>query len=229
MKEKRMESAYTEAIANCRLFNNIPKEKLDELISFLHGHIRSYQKGETIVQLGDPFSYAGIVLEGKVEVSYTNNHYDKFNVNHFAPSEIFGEALALKRISYSPIQVQSLSDSRILFVDLSYVLVSEERCCDACGFLHQLLLNLTSRMADQNVFSNLKLRILSQKSLRDRIFVYLGSIQPDEQGVRHVPFSQTALAEFLCVNRSALSRELGRMQDENLLLIRGSEYTLLSQ
>lgn len=114
-------------------------------------------------------------------------------------------------------------------MDLSYVLVSEERCCDACGFLHQLLLNLTSRMADQNVFSNLKLRILSQKSLRDRIFVYLGSIQPDEQGVRHVPFSQTALAEFLCVNRSALSRELGRMQDENLLLIRGSEYTLLSQ
>lgn len=229
MKEKRMESAYTEAIANCRLFNNIPKEKLDELISFLHGYIRSYQKGETIVRLGDPFSYAGIVLEGKVEVSYTNNHYDKFNVNHFTPSEIFGEALALKRISYSPIQIQALSDCRILFVDLSYVLVSEERCCDACGFLHQLLLNLTSRMADQNVFSNLKLRILSQKSLRDRIFVYLGSIRPDEQGVRHVPFSQTALAEFLCVNRSALSRELGRMQDENLLLIRGSEYILLSQ
>ena len=92
-------------------------------------------------------------------------------------------------------------------------------------------LNLTTNMlkilASQNVFSNLKLRIANQKSLRDRILIYLHSLAPDSEGYLHVPFTQTALAEFLGVNRSALSRELGRMQDENLIEVNDKKMKLL--
>ena len=94
-----------------------------------------------------------------------------------------------------------------------------------------LQLNLTTNMlkilASQNVFSNLKLRIANQKSLRDRILIYLHSLAPDSEGYLHVPFTQTALAEFLGVNRSALSRELGRMQDENLIEVNDKKMKLL--
>ena len=65
------------------------------------------------------------------------------------------------------------------------------------------------------------MRILSQKSLRDRVYIYLSSLPKDKNGYVKIPFTQTALAEYLGVNRSALSRELGRMQNEGLLVIDG--------
>lgn len=221
MSEKVSYTEYIDTIAECPLFKDIPVEKIEEMILFLNGFAKTFKKGETLVRHGEPFRYAGIILKGKVEVSYTNYQFDKLNVNHFTAPNVFGEALAIKKISYSPIQVDAIADCIILFIDLNYLMCSKERCCSACTFNHQLLLNLTSRMADQNIFTNLKLRILSQKSLRDKIIVYLYSLQPDNNNVRTIPFSQTALAEFLNVNRSALSRELGRMQDENIIWLNG--------
>lgn len=215
-------------LSQCPLFQNIPEEDLEELITFLHGFVKTFRKNDLIIGLDEPFRHAGVVLSGKIEVSYTNNRFDKLNVNHFSPSNIFGEALALKKTTYSPVQVQAVSDSMVLFLDLNYLFVSTDRCCATCSFHHQLLLNIIQRMVNQNLFTNLKLRILSQKSLRDKILVYLYSIHPDKKNARTVPFSQTALAEFLNVNRSALSRELGRMQDEGILRIHDRSYTLIS-
>lgn len=212
---------YIDIIAKCPLFYDIAIDKTEEAISFLHGFAKSFQKGETIVRHGEPFKYAGIILEGKVEISYTNYQFDKLNVNHFTASNVFGEALAIKKVSYSPIQVDAIADCVILFINLEYLMFSEKRCSSTCVFNHQLLLNLTNRIVTQNLFTNLKLQILSQKSLRDKIMVYLYSIQPDENNIRIIPFSQTSLAEFLNVNRSALSRELGRMQDENIIQLNG--------
>lgn len=226
MNHTLLTETYKTTILQCSLFQNIPADRLDEVITFLHGFVKTYKKNDLIISLDDPFTHAGIVLSGKVEVSYTNNHFDKLNMNHFSVSEIFGEALALKKIAYSPIQVQAISDSSILFLDLNYLFASTDRCCATCAFQHQLLLNVMGRMVNQNLFSNLKLRILSQKSLRDKILVYLKSIRPDENNLRYIPFSQTTLAEFLNANRSALSRELGRMQDEGILKIEGHFYLL---
>ncbi len=221
MSETASYSGYIDIIAKCPLFKNIPLDKIEEMISFLHGFAKKYKKGETLVRHGETFRYAGIILTGKVEVSYTNYRFDKLNVNHFSSPNVFGEALAIKKVSYSPIQVDAITDCLILFIDLNYLTESRERCCPSCAFNHQLLLNLTDRMVEQNIFTNLKLRILSQKSLRDKILVYLYSLQPDNNNIRTIPFSQTALAEFLNVNRSALSRELGRMQNENIIRLDG--------
>ena len=217
---------YFDVLINCPLFEAIPQDKINETITFLHGKTKFYRKGEFIVNHGDPFHYAGIILSGKIEISYTDNQFHKLSMIHFIAPDVFGEALALKKISYSPIQVEAVSDSIILFIDLHYLLVSEECCCSACAFNHRLLLNLTNRIVTQNLFSNLKLRILSQKTLRDKILIYLQSIQPDAVNVRTIPFSQTTLAEFLSVNRSALSRELGRMQDEGILQVDGRRYII---
>ena len=96
-----------------------------------------------------------------------------------------------------------------------------------CSYQLNLTTNMLKILASQNVFSNLKLRIANQKSLRDRILIYLHSLAPDSEGYLHVPFTQTALAEFLGVNRSALSRELGRMQDENLIEVNDKKMKLL--
>lgn len=226
MSYSKYKDDYWNSILNCPLFVNIPTELIDEMIESLDGHIRSYKKNEIVLNVGDDFRECGIILDGILEVSYNTNHFDKLNVNHFKAGQIFGESLALKGSPYSPVQITSLSDSTVLFLNLKNLLHSPSICDKSCQYNHQLLLNLVGRMADQNIFSNLKLRILGQKSIRDRVMIYLTHMHADNLEGAEIPFSQTALAEFLGVNRSALARELGRMQDENILAIENKRYYL---
>lgn len=219
---------YKQMIVNSPLFKNISDELIDEMLISLNAQIKSFSKNEIVIKLGETFRYSGMVLDGTIEVSYNTIQFEKLNVNHYKKGQLFGEAMALKRLSYSPIQVSAVTNCTLLLLDLRGLVESDKRCCSSCVYNHQLLLNLMDRMAEQNLFSNLKIRILSQKSLRDRIMIYLTHMQAESKEGFSMPFSQTALAEFLGVNRSALSRELGRMQDEELIIIKGRNYKIVS-
>ena len=83
-------------------------------------------------------------------------------------------------------------------------------------------------MAQQLLFFNTKVRILAQKRLRDRLKIYLQTLTPDEKGCYSLPYTRTELADFLCVDRSALSRELCRMRDERILDFSGAKIHLLN-
>ena len=145
-------------------------------------------------------------------------------MNHFERGRSFAEALACVQTPYSPIQLKALTNCTIMLINLKGI-ISGSSC--PCSYQLNLTTNMLKILASQNVFSNLKLRIANQKSLRDRILIYLHSLAPDSEGYLHVPFTQTALAEFLGVNRSALSRELGRMQDKNLIEVNDKKMKLL--
>ena len=92
----------------------------------------------------------------------------------------------------------------------------------------QVTANLMQDMAQQLLFFNTKVRILAQKRLRDRLKIYLQTLTPDEKGCYSLPYTRTELADFLCVDRSALSRELCRMRDERILDFSGAKIHLLN-
>ncbi len=211
-------------ISKTKLLNNIPVEHYEQVFHFLETTVRHYEKNEFIQRLGDPLLYSGIVLDGTIEGSFINENYSKINMNHFSTGRSFGEALACVQTTHSPIQLKALTDCTVMLLNLKQILSEAE--CD-CAYHQTLAINLLKILASQNVFSNLKLRIANQKALRDRIFMYLHSLAPDSDGYVHVPFTQTALAEFLGVNRSALSRELGRLQNEDLIQINDKGIKLL--
>lgn len=220
---------YEDIITNCELFVDIPSKCIIEMLQSLRARIKTFKKNEIIIHLGETFSVCGLVLDGIVEVSYNTRQFEKINLNHFRSGQLFGESLSLMKFPHSPIQVTSLMNSTVLLLDLNLLMLSSNRCTKSCVYNHQLLLNLLSRITTQNIFLNLKLRILSQKSLRDRIMIYLTNIGANTGDGASIPFTKTALAEFLGVNRSSLSRELGRMQDEGLLVIDGNKYKILPQ
>ena len=91
-----------------------------------------------------------------------------------------------------------------------------------------LLANILRDMAEKLVTLNFKLRIMREPRLRNRIGLYLGSICPGRGAEATIPFSRTQLASYLGVDRSAMSRELGRMQDEGLIALDGRKVTILS-
>ena len=122
-------------------------------------------------------------------------------------------------------QVMAVSECVILFLDFRVLYEPHAEC------RHQAVLagNLVRILSGKNVFLNQKVRILSRKGLRGRITGYLHTLTPDDAGTVTLPFSKTALAEFLCVNRTALSRELARMCSEGVISMNGRRIALLRQ
>ena len=214
---------YIYSIRKCYLFDGIEDEQLIDAIKLLNGHIKKVVKDDYIVQLGGTIKYAGLLLMGKIESSFQNENFDQITMHTFTGGYLFGEGLVINHAKNSPVQVRAVEDSVVLFIDLEMIYAA----ADNSPIRNILAGNLIKSLAKKNLILNQKVRILSQKSLRDRIFIYLRTLPKDKDGYAKIPFTQTALAEYLGVNRSALSRELGRMQNEGLLVIDGKRIKII--
>ena len=214
---------YICSIRKCYRFDGIKDEQLADAIKLLNGHIKKVVKDDYIVQLGGTIQYAGLLLKGKIESSFQNENFDQITMHTFTGGYLFGEGLVINHAKNSPVQVRAVEDSVVLFIDLEMIYAA----ADNSPIRNILAGNLIKSLAKKNLILNQKVRILSQKSLRDRIFIYLRTLPKDKDGYVKIPFTQTALAEYLGVNRSALSRELGRMQNEGLLVIDGKRIKIM--
>lgn len=214
---------YLYSIRKCYLFDGIKDEQLTEAIKLLNGRIRKVEKDDFIVQLGGVLRNAGLLLKGKIESSFQNENYDQITMHTFGGGYLFGEAIVINSAKNSPVQVRAVEDCIVLFIDLKVIYHS-----DIQSPLRVILTeNLIKSLARKNLILNQKVRILSRKSLRERILFYLGTLPKDKNGWVKIPFNKTVLAEYLGVNRSALSRELGRMQDEEILISDGRKMKTL--
>ena len=214
---------YICSIRKCYLFDGIKDEQLADAIKLLNGRIKKVVKDDYIVQLGGTIQYAGLLLKGKIESSFQNENFDQITMHTFTGGYLFGEGLVINHAKNSPVQLRAVEDSVVLFIDLEMIYAA----ADNSPIRNILARNLIKSLAKKNLILNQKVRILSQKSLRDRIFIYLRTLPKDKDGYAKIPFTQTALAEYLGVNRSALSRELGRMQNEGLLVIDGKKIKII--
>ena len=213
-------------LAKCDLFRGIAEAELPDALRWLNTTEKTYQKGEMVFMIGDVMKRAGIVLEGTVSVSFLNESDNSVNMNVFSQGNLFGESLAYLGGNKSPVQMEAGSKCRIAFFDFKAVMTAEEY---AKGYQATLASNLLRDFARQNFFLNRKLRIMSQKRLRDRVKVYLRGQGAAPDGVICVPFSRSEWAERMGVNRSALSRELSNMQAEGILEIVGKDVRILDK
>ena len=213
-------------LAKCSLFQNIKGAELADALRWLNASERTYHKGDMVFMIGDTMNRAGIVLEGTVSVSFLDESDNSVNMNVFTRGDLFGESLAYLGGNKSPVQMEATGKCRIVFFDFLAVMSASEF---PPGFKATLASNLLRDFARQNFFLNHKLRIISQKRLRDRVKVYLRGqgIAPD--GLICIPFNRGEWAEFMGVNRSALSRELSNMQTEGILEVAGKNVRLLDK
>lgn len=217
-------------LAASPLFAGMERGELVGCLKLLHARCHTFERGELVQRVGEPFCEVGIVMSGVVEGSFDSEQYDHISMNRFSAGDAYGAAYACARTEASPIQLEAARKSEIVLLDVRNVLRGSGNArgwaLDAVELggeaaearLRQTFLqNLLAMVSRQSTFLARKVRILSQKSLRDRIIVFLRGLPADNDGWRTVPFTQTAMAQFIGANRSALSRELGRMMDEGLL------------
>lgn len=210
---------------NVRLFENITPQDIEKLLSCLSIRRRSFSRGETVLREGDPISEIGLVLFGRVQIF--RNEYDgsRSIVSTFGTGAIFAETFVCAGETVCPVTVTASEDSAILFIPYEKMLRS---CGNACGFHTQLIENMIRLLAEKNLHLNTKILIASKRTIRDRVVQYLYTLSRETGNTEVIiPFSRNDLADYLYVDRSALSRELGKMQSDGLIRIDGRSFQIL--
>lgn len=208
------------------MFNGIQPRKYKEVLSCLNASVHTYPRSAHIVELGEQTRNTGVLLDGTMEEFLYDENGNQVSICRFVGGQVFGAELACTGWTTSPVCLRAGSDCTVMLLDFS-ALMSQKTLTCPCPCRMQVTANLMQDMARQLLFFNTKVRILAQKRLRDRLKIYLQTLTPDAKGCYSLPYSRTELADFLCVDRSALSRELCRMRDEGILDFSGAKIQLL--
>ncbi len=215
---------YQTYLKSSGLFKGIPEEKYSNIFSCLQARITEYKADALIVTIGDHNFRAGIVLDGSLEEFIYDENANHVAIQHLKSGSVFGAELACGSSFSSQFYLKASVDTKVLLLDFK-TLLSETTLTCHCRM--QVTANLLQELSNQITFFNVKLRILSQKKLRDKLKIYLQTLEQSKEGVIHLPLTRNKLAEFLYVDRSALSRELCRLRDEGILTFSGSNIKIL--
>lgn len=211
-------------LANTQLFRGISESEIEELLLCLGAHDRSFQKGDVIFRAGSPVDEFGLVLSGSVNIVVNLYWGNSIIIGHMGKGEVFAENYAAVPGKELLCDVVACEDTHVLFLKMQSVMTT---CRMGCAYHNRIIQNMLRISAQNNLNMSSRMMHTASKSLRERLLSYL-SEQALERGSAHftIPFNRQQLADYLAVNRSAMSNELSKMQEEGLITFRKNEFIL---
>ncbi len=218
---------YSVQIENIPLFSGIGKGNSQSLLSCLSGKIQSYEKHETVLFCGDIITSFGIVLSGSVQVIQDDYYGNKNIISNLNPGQLFGEVFACGNPKIFPFTVITTVQSEILFIDCNKL---ASPCKNACSFHGQIIQNLLSVISTNNQMLTEKIQFITKRTTRDKLLAYL-SAQAVKSGCNSftIPFNRQELADYLSVERSAMSAELSKLRDSGIIRFHKNQFELLTR
>lgn len=211
-------------LAGTRLFQGIREHEIEAMLTCLSAEERTYGKDAYIYRAGDVTGRLGVVMEGAVNIIKDDVWGNRKIIENIGGGQIFGETYACLKGEPLMVDVQASERSRILFMDVNRILTT---CSSSCDFHNRLIRSLMYVLAGKNLMLTKKMDIITPKSLRERVMVYL-SQESVKQGCRTVtvPFNRQQMADYLSVDRSALSAGLSRMQRDGVISYEKNRFTI---
>ena len=215
---------YIYKIKDCKLFDGIKSEELQAMFGCLNSCLKSYSKKETVVSDGKIIDAIGIVVEGKLQIVQYEYSGNRAVLSTLSPNRIFGEAFSYTGIKM-PLNVEAVEDSKVLFLQSSKIYCP---CHNNCTFHNKLINNLFGILAKKNVNLIQKIECMSKKTTREKILSFL-----EMESVKHasnefkIPYDRQALADYLGVERSAMSAELGKLRRDGIIESSKNQFKLL--
>ena len=208
------------------IFDGIDKENVDKMTQCFDTVTQVFQPKDTIMTYADHLEKIGILTEGTAFL-YTLDFEGRCNIlEYLQAGDVFGEIFTLP-IRDQGFFIEAESACTVLFIQYSQLI---KRCENACLHHSQLVSNLFQMTAKKYQQQTLHLNILSQRNMRSKLLVYFSYLhQLQEKNPIQLPMSYTSLANYLCVDRSAMMRELKQMKLANLIATEGTKVTLLDQ
>ncbi len=215
---------YLQLLKHSKLFQGISETEIETMLSCLSAVTCSYEKGEFVFRQGEQITGIAVLLSGCVHIQKEDYWGNLSILNVITEGEVFGEVYACLGNEELLNHAVAVKPSVVLFMDVNRVLTV---CPSACRFHGLLIRNLLNVMASKNKMLTQKLQHMSQRTTREKLLSYLS-----EQSLKAgspsftIPFNRQQLADFLAVDRSAMSNELGKMRDEGLLQFDRSHFVL---
>lgn len=213
-----------DVLKECPLFHSITLENIPDLLSCLGAVEKTYRRDDFIFMAGDEPRHVGVVLSGGVRIIQEDFWGNRSILTHAGPRDIFGE-VACAEITKLPVSVLVHTKSEILLLDYRKIF---NTCSPTCSFHAGLMQNMVRILARKNLYFTTKMSHLTKRTTREKLLSYLSVLSMETGSNRIiVPFSRQDLADYLSVDRSALSRELSRMQQDGLLRYEKNKFELL--
>lgn len=214
-----------EIIKKNELFKGIEDRDLKSILSCLSAKVSVYEKGEYVYMDGQSIHHIGILLKGQVVVLKEDENGNMNILSKISKGEMFGEALACAEMEISSVSVQAVEASEILLIDYKKII---RTCSSACIFHTKLIENMLKILAQKTIILNQKIEIISKRTIREKIMAFL-TLQKSlaNSNVFTIPYNREQLSNYLYVDRSALSRELGKMRDEGLIKFKKNRFEII--
>ena len=198
-------------LGSCTLFAGIQATELERLLGCLGAEAAHYDKNAIVFCAGQPVRSCVLVLSGVLRAEAVNAAGEHTLMARHGPGALVGDVLMSTPGGVSPVYVIASETTTVLYLSFRKIMEGCRECCPAHSRLRE---NLIGEIAQKYWAQRQRLRYLSVGSLRRRIAMYL---LEQGGGTFCLGMTREELADLLCVNRSALSRELGRMKRDGLI------------
>lgn len=206
---------YFDILRTCPLFRGIEGQELSKALDCLGARVFSLSKGEAVLREGEAAKDVGIVLAGKLQIERTDVFGNRSILAQVGPGELFGESFACAGVEAVPVTVAAAEAGEVLLIDCRQI---THPCGNACRFHQRMLLNLLQEMAAKNLVFHQKIEVTSKRTTREKLMTYL-TLQAKRQGGLEfeIPYDRQELADYLEVERSGLSAEIGKLRRQGVL------------
>ncbi len=208
-----------------QLFSGVCEEEIITMLKCLQAKLCIYKKGEYVLRQGEHLDNILVLAEGKLHIQNDDYWGNRSIINMISVGEMFGKAYVAPESGVLMNDVLAIEDCTIIFFDVKRIITV---CSSACRFHSIVVQNLFFAISEKNRKLVQKLTFMSKRTTREKLIAYLS-----EEAQRHnnstfsIPFNRQQLADFLSVDRSAMSNELCKMRNDGLIEFEKNRFTLL--
>lgn len=215
---------FIDVLKRTKLFSGVSEEEILLMSSCLDAKLKEYKKGEYVFRQGQHISQITVLLKGNLHIQKDDYWGNRTIVNNISVGEIFGEAYIAPESGALLNDVVAVEDSSVAFFDVKKIITA---CPSACRFHSMVAQNLFFAISEKNKRLVQKISHISKRSTREKLTSYLSEEAKRQNSASFIiPFNRQQLADFLSVDRSAMSNELCKMRDEGLLSFEKNRFLL---
>lgn len=221
-------------LSQISLFHGTSEEELEIMRQMNCIHRQHFEKNEVIFHMGEVISDLGVVLSGSVLIENTDLWGNRSILSHIPEGHVFAETYAFCN---EPLMVSAVTaePSEILFLNLNLLFNFQKGSfqqgnhffSDEITGQNSIIRNLLHISMQKNLTLSSRIFCTTPKTIRERLLIYLSAQAVKFQSTTfEIPFNRQGLADYLNLDRSALSKELGRMRDEGILKFHKNKFIL---
>lgn len=212
-------------LSKAKLFHKVSTHSIQHVLECLKSRIKSFEREEIIFSIGDEIEEIGLILSGSVLIENSDFWGNRSILAAVGKNHIFAESYALSKEKLK-VTVIAAEDTKVLFLNTQSLVTM---CSKACHYHTQLIQNLLAISSSNNIRLSERILNTSSNKIRDRVISYLSQeAHKNSSNDFKIPLNRQELADYLNVNRSALSNELGKMRDEGLLHFNRNKFRLFN-